>query len=198
MNDQMYVDTELDKILLLYSEMNRVPRTFISEKEQMCVALMRNPVSAEKSVAIFGAALGLFPPAAILMNITSNLARGWWLVIYFAPVILLTALVGYWFARTVAKVLRELEQLDWIMMSLLAMLLGGAWGALSGIIGGLPIFVVGAIAGAYFGAIVGAAALPVFAIFHRFLNVDGYLDRRVLVPLTAGISLSISALFLVR
>jgi hypothetical protein len=196
MDDQMYADTELDKILLLYSEMNRVPHTFISEKQQMCVALMRNPVSVEKSVAIFGAMLGLFPPAAVLMNITSSLARGWWIVIYFAPAILVTTLVGYRLGSTVANVLRKLERLDWIMMTLFVMLLGGAWGALSGIAGGLPIFVVGAIAGGYLGAIVGGIALPIFAIFHRFLNVDGFLDRRVLVPLTAGISLSISAVML--
>src|SRR5215470_12575956 len=110
---------------------------------------MQDPVSTEKSVAILGTMLGVFPPAAILVNFVRNSFFGWLLIGLFVVGIVVTALVGYQLGRIVARVLSKLEQKDWVTMTVLLMLVGGSWGAVSGIAGGTPILVVGAIAGGF-------------------------------------------------
>jgi hypothetical protein len=141
--------------------------------------MMRHPLGFEEAFAALGGFLGTFIPASIYlhMHFSHTGSLGWFL----APFVLaniVTALTGYYLGALMGKIARMAEAKDWITMTVFLTFLGGAWGAVSGFIGGLVVLIVGAFFGGILGIFVGAPALPVFAILHRILSVRGFIDSR--------------------
>ena len=188
------VVVRLNNLLNLNAETARQQQLFSSNAQRRAFQMMQRPVNFERTFAAFGAFLGTFPVAAIYLRIYFHRAGDiGWLMIFFVVANILTALAGYFFGALVGKFARNAQQYDWITMTVFLTLVGGAWGMISGFIGGLAIFIVGAFFGGAIGSVVGALAMPVFAITHRLNNIAGFIERRQLIALAGGISLTAAA-----
>lgn len=190
----------LNALLAANAEIAREKSTFRSEREKFDAALMSNPLSMEKTFAYFGLLLGTFPPMAMFTRFFFEKGvfrvEDFWILGVVAVVNLIAAIVGYFSGKLIAKIVGELEKLSWHYMILALPFVGIFWGMLAGGAGGMVIFLVGAFFGAALGGAVGAAALPAFTIFHRFLKKGDLFDRRHFLPIAFGIVFAISAFIL--
>jgi len=192
--DKSGTSERLDLLRALNAETERRRSFFGTEAEKRAYLMIRNPINFEEAFAILGVFLGMFPPAAIYLNMHfANPGSMGWLLALFVLANIVTAAAGYYLGALVGKIVRFVEKKDWVTMTVFLILIGGAWGAISGFAGGLFIFLIGSLYGAFFGILVGAAVLPVFSILHRLLNVRGFIDRRQAIPLAVGMSLIVSA-----
>jgi len=82
------------------------------------------------------------------------------------------------------------------MMILLSPFIGILWGIMAGGAGGVIIFLVGAIFGAFIGGMVGGAALPLFLIFHRLLRKGEFIEQKHFLPIAFGITFTICSFIL--
>lgn len=170
------------------------------EREKMEAEMMASPLSFEKAFGLFGLLLGTFPPLAFFLGFFTDTGgfrfNEIWVFGLLAIVNLLTAIVGFFSGRIVGRWARELDKYSLGAVLLLAPFIGILWGAVSGGAGGLIIFVFGAIIGAFFGAAVGGAALPLFIVLHRWLKKGEMIDRRHFLPVAFGITFTICAFIL--
>lgn len=171
-----------------------------AEREAIEESYMTRPFSTENAFAYFGVMLGALPVVAIFMRllIDGQIFRNensWILGIFFI-VSLISATVGFFTGKSVGRMVSRLEQASWSRMILALPFVGLGWGILAGGAGGIIIFVVGALFGAFIGGAVGAIALPVFAVFHRLVKRGERIDARHFLPLALGTTLTIMALFL--
>ncbi|HSK72884.1 MAG TPA: hypothetical protein VK892_14375 [Pyrinomonadaceae bacterium] len=198
--DGELVHERLDFLLDINTETARQKAMYRSEREKMEAEMMANPLNFEKAFAYFGLLLGIFPPLAFFIGFFTD-AGGFrfneiWVFGLLAIVNLLTAIVGFFSGKIVGKWMRELDKYPLGAVLLLAPFIGILWSAVSGGAGGLVIFVFGAILGAFFGATVGGAALPLFIVLHRWLKKGEMIDRRHFLPIAFGITFIICAFIL--
>lgn len=190
----------LDALLAANAAVALEKSLFASEREKLARALMVNPWSVEKTFAYFGLLLGAFPPLAIFVKFFTEKGvfrtEDFWIIGVVAIVNLISATVGYFSGRVVGRVVGELEKSSWTRMLLALPFIGIFWGILAGGAGGIIIFGVGAFFGAALGALVGAAALPIFTIFHRALKNGDQIERDHFLPVAFGTALTISAFIL--
>ncbi len=172
---------------------------FRTPKEERETGLMLRPVSADKAYAALGLAIGTFPPAAIFTKIFWNARieeETLVILILLFAVNLVCAFAGYGMGRVLGKTVVELERKSWSMMFLLVPFLAMAWGITTGAIGGLVFFGFGAFFGPFFAVPVSLVAFTVFAVLHRLIETGGMIERKHLLPIAFGISLTISAFIL--
>lgn len=195
-----FTEQRLDFLLEANAEIARAKSMYLSERERREAALIKNPLSVEDTFARFGMLLGIFPPTAFFVRLftVSRIFQGedFWILGVVAIVVLISAVVGYLSGRRIGRIVFELEKKSWSKMLLALPFVGIFWGLMAGGAGGTVIFVVGALFGAVIGGLVGAAALPIFAIFHRLLKRGDKIDGRHFLPLAFGISLIVSAFLL--
>jgi hypothetical protein len=178
-------------------------KLFRTPQEEAEVELMRRPISSQKAYGVLGLALGTFPPAAIFAKIFGNSI--WYgrieeeafiiLLLLFA-MNLVCALAGYGMGLVLGKAAFEFERSSWTKMFIMLPLLAIVWGAVTGAAGGLVFFGFGALIAPFFAIPVSLVAFPVFALLHRLLERGSMIDRKHLLPLAFGISLTISAFIL--
>jgi len=173
---------------------------FRTERERTEAALMSNPLSIEKTFALFGLLLGTFPPLAMFIRFFAEkgIFRGedFWIVGVLAIINLITATVGYFSGKLIGKIVGNLEDYSWSYMLFILPFIGIFWGILAGGAGGIIIFGIGAFFGAALGAMVGMVALPALAVFHRLLKKGDQFDRKHFLPIAIGITFIISAFIL--
>ena len=180
-------------------ELNAEPADLASKAVSPESAIFRNPISTEKACSILGLTLGTIPTTAIFSNLISDrplLNDAALLLLLIALAIAGTGAAGYFSGKIVGKVLREMEQASWPLMTVMLFFVGILWGLVSGAAGGLFLIIFGAIPGAMIGAAVGAFALPVFGIIHRLLQKEGLVERNRLLPVAFGISTLAAGLML--
>lgn len=188
-------------LLALNSEIAKQKAMFRSAAERLDASLMRHPLAFEKTFAYFGLLLGTFPPATFFLSfVISSRVNGLHPAI---PILLLfvnlvTAVTGYFSGRIVGTIVGKFEKSSRSRIALIMPLIGFAWGAVCGWIGGIFIFVIGAFFGAFLGGAVGAVALPVFVGFHRWLKRGDFMDRRHFLPVAFGVTFTISSFILGR
>jgi hypothetical protein len=162
--------------------------------------LMKTPLTLEKTFAYFGLLLGTFPPAAFFIRLVADSGMlnsdGAWLLGVFFIVNLISAVVGYFSGKFIARSVRELEKFSWLAMLTIAPFVGMVWGIIAGGAGGVIIFVFGAVFGALLGSLVGGAALPIFAVFHRLLKKGEMIELKHFLPLAFGITFTICSFIL--
>lgn len=148
----------------------------------------------EKTYALFGAILGIFPPAAFFLRFLLGSKSETWLAGAGLIVIIVAAIVGYFTGKAVGRVLENVESGSWWSQLLLVPVVGLVWGIITGMASGVIIFIVGALFGGVIGGLVGAAALPAFYLLQKLL-IDGNSARadRIL-PLGLGVALVISGI----
>ena len=190
----------LDVLLKINAETLREKEMFADDRERLEAELMAHPISTEKAFSYFGALLGALPPLALLTRfmLDTKGIRGEdaWLIGVFAIVNVVSAVVGYFSGRLIAKMVKNLEKSSWTTMILALPFVGIILGMMSGGAGGAVILLFGAIFGAIIGGMVGSFALPVFTIFHRLLKKGDQIERKHFLPLAFGITFIISAFML--
>ena len=122
--------------------------------------------------------------------------EGLWVFALLLLVNVGSATAGYFSGKLVGKAVLSLEKQPWWAMLFVMPLLGFMWGVVSGAAGGFLFFVIGAIFGAMIGGAVGAAALPLFSIFHRIFKRGEEMDRKHFLPVAFGITFVICAFIL--
>lgn len=162
--------------------------------------MMLNPLSPEKAFAYYGVMLGAFPPAAMffryLMEVSPRSGVEFWVIGLLSVSVLLSAIAGHFSGMLIGNLVKRIERLSWSKMVLAMPFLGFFWGMIAGGAGGFMIFVIGAFFGAILGGMVGALALPAFAVLHRALKRGDVIDRRHFLPLAFGITLTICSFIL--
>ena len=193
--DSEIVRQRLDYLLAVNAETARQKAMFQSDKEKLEADLMKNPLNSEKTYAYFGLLLGTFPPAAFFTKfaIDSRIALGEeaWIFGVLFIVNLISAVVGYFSGKLIAKSVREVEKYSWRSMFLVLPFIGMFWGMLSGGAGGAIVLIFGAFFGAILGALVGGIALPTFTVFHRLLKRGDAIELQHFLPLAFGITFAI-------
>jgi hypothetical protein len=162
-----------------------------SDREKLEAELMKNPLSLEKTFSYFGLLLGAFPPAAMFIRVAVEGKLDGWVFGVMFIINLISAVVGFFSGRIVAKAMRFYENKSWTTMLLAMPFIGLLWGAAAGAAGGVVVFIFGALAGAMLGGIVGSAALPAFAIFHRWLKKGESIEQKHFLPIAFGVVLTI-------
>lgn len=199
-SDNELTQKRLNALLAVNAETAREKSMFRSEHEKTAAALLENPLSAEKAFAYLGLLLGIFPPMAMFIRFFSEkgVFRGedFWILGVVAVVNLITAIVGYFSGKLIAKMVCEVEKWSWRRMILALPFIGIFWGVLAGGAGGIIIFVVGAFVGAALGGAVGSVALPIFTLLHRSLKKGDQIDLKHFLPIALGITFIISAFIL--
>lgn len=167
--------------------------------------LMRHPVSSEKAFAFLGLLLGALPSAAIFVRLfgygivrgsINILEAGGTLFFLCLFINLVCCLVGYAMGSFVSGSALRLEHNSWVRMLIIMPLLGAAWGAVTGVVGGFFVLGIGAFFGWVFGIPVGFFGFLMFAIIHRALERGGMIDARHFAPLASGIAAIITSLIL--
>ena len=198
--DGEIVRQRLDYLLAANAETDRQNAMFKSDREKLEADLMKNPLTTEKTYAYFGLLLGTFPPAAFFTKfaIDSRIAFGEeaWIFGVLFIVNLVSAVVGYFSGKLIAKSVRETESYSWWAMFLVLPFIGMFWGMMAGGAGGAIIFIFGAFFGAILGALVGGIALPVFTIFHRLMKRGDVIELKHFLPIAFGITFAICSFIL--
>jgi hypothetical protein len=104
-----------------------------------------------------------------------------------------SAVTGFLTGKMVGRAMSKINRIHPVHRVFALVAVGLLWGMAAGAGGGVFIFLVGAIAGAVIGGLVGAVALPVFAILHNLLRRGDAIDKRHLLPLAFGVTLTICA-----
>lgn len=160
--------------------------------------LMRRPIPTQKAYAIFGLLLGTLPPAAIFTRIFGGpgAANDYGLVLICLLMNIACALVGYGMGGALGRSVDNLERAPWGQMLGISMLMGLAWGAVTGAAGGMLFFIIGALFGIICAMPVGFIAFALFTPLHRTLARGGVIDARHFWPVASGIIMLIVALIL--
>jgi sorbitol-specific phosphotransferase system component IIBC len=190
----------LDELIAANAATEKRRRVYPDPRHELEAATMSQPISADKAYQYFGMLLGSLGPWAIVMKIMFDIERGtpeeFWFVSMFAVAAFVTSTTGFLTGKLVARALDSIKNNRWSSYISISALIGIAWGAFSGGIGGVFILVIGGFIGSAIGAIAAGLALPAFASFHRLLSRGGYIELKHFLPLALGIVLTMCAFIL--
>ncbi|HYN85776.1 MAG TPA: hypothetical protein VER32_11005 [Pyrinomonadaceae bacterium] len=164
--------------------------------------LVARPVAPREAFALFGALLGLLPPAAIFtrtFGFGAGLEQDWGRYSFFLLCLTMNVvcvLFGRAMGARLAARFDALRSRSWLYTVAAAALLGAAWGFATGSLGGFVFFGFGAFFGAACAIPVGAVAFAVFAPLHRLVARGGMIDARQLRPLALGVAATVAAVIL--
>ena len=159
-----------------------------SDREEMEAGMMKNPLSLEQTFSYLGLLLGAFPPAAMFIRFAVDGKIDGWVFGVMFIINLISAVVGFFSGKVVAKMVRLAESTSWTSMLLLLPVIGLIWGIVTGAAGGVVVFFFGAFFGAVLGGIVGGIALPFFTIFHRLLKKGESIELKHFLPVAFGVT----------
>jgi hypothetical protein len=184
-------EIKLDK-LLYHNDLEKAERD-----------LMKNPLTNEKAFARFGLMLGTFPPMMIfgsflLNEFRHNPSNEKWLPVFLLLFVnIVCAVAGYYSGKNIiSQFIAKAETYSWSSMILLMPFIGILWGIITGGIGGVFIFIIGAFFGAIIASMVGSVALTTFTVFHRLLKRGDSIEQKHFLPVAFGITATICAFIL--
>ena len=171
-------------------------RRLIREKEQSRALSMQRPLTTEQAYRRFGTFLGLLPPFALFERFLAS-TRGddaFWVVALCVAMNVVCCLVGRWFGGRLGRWAGDPRVRSRVSFAFVVFVMAVAWSVVTGGLGGVLFFGIGAIFGVFFAAPVALAAFPVFAILHRLISRGGMIEARHTWPLAFGIPLTIAAM----
>ncbi len=193
--DSVLTRRRLDSLIAANAEFDHRRGLYKTVKEEFEASMMNHPLSPEAVFSYFGLMLGIFPPAAIFLKTISSAGdfrrEDAWVIALMILVNFVSAAVGFVTGKLVGKVVVRAERYPWWAALFLMPFIGLGWGVATGGSAGVFVFIVGAIFGALMGGVVGAAALPVFALFHLILKRGDKMERSHFLPIALGITLAI-------
>lgn len=167
--------------------------------EEGASLLMRNPVTAAEAYRWFGMFLGLFPPAAIFARIFGHiLAAGNEpaLLALCLAMLAVCCIFGRKAGEMLGRKLGNPRARSKSRLLLISLLFALVWGVMTGGLGGLVFFGIGAFVGAFLAVPVAIASFPLFMQLHRLLSRDGMIEERHMLPLAFGLPCVIAAAIL--
>lgn len=197
-----HTDQNLAILLEANAENARQKAKYQTDKERFEAESMSWPIDTEHALAFFGLMLGIFPPATIFLG--PAVIRGefqidqLWVVGILLIVNMVSAVVGCVSGRWVGRKVINAERMSWSRMMIFLPFIGALWGFMAGGAGGFIFFAIGSVFGAMVGGIVGAIALPVFAMVHRILQRGDDIELKHFLPLSLGVTLTICSVILGR
>ena len=194
--DGELVKQRLNALLAINAETARQKAMYHSDREKLEADLMKNPLGLEKTFSYFGLLLGAFPPAAMFIRFAIDGRLDGWVFGVMFIINLISAVVGFFSGKIVAKLVRFVENYSWSTMLPALALIGLLWGAVSGAAGGVIVFFFGAFFGAVLGGIVGSVALPLFTVFHRWLKKGESIELKHFLPVAFGVTFVICGFIL--
>jgi hypothetical protein len=194
--DGELIQQRLNSLLTINAETARRKAMYASDREKLESELMTNPLSLEKTFSYFGLILGAFPPAAMFLRFAIDGKMDGWMFGVMFIINLISAIVGFFSGKVIAKTVRFFETKSWSAMILMMPLIGLLWGMVSGGAGGIIVFIFGAFFGAILGGIVGSIALPVFTIFHRLMKKGENIEFKHFLPIAFGVTFVICGFIL--
>lgn len=198
--DDRIIEQRLEHLLELNAAIDRERLFYRSNHERFEVSFMSFPLDSKKVFAYFGFMIGVMPPFALVFKIiieTIPVERIPVLfIILLAAAGIATGLAGYATGRLVPSAVNATAKFALPNRIALLSLVGLAWGAVSGAIGGLFLFFIGAIFAGIAGGVVGAFTVPVLACFHSALRSGDFIEFKHFLPIAFGITLSLCALVL--
>lgn len=174
------------------------------ERARLQALSQLDPQNRREAYRLFGAFLGLLPPAAIFWRMFGDEVLrdggevGWFLLLLAMNVV--CCLVGRVIGGKLAS-FGHREQPDfgaraWLRVLAASLVVAVAWAAVTGGAGGALLLGIGAVFGAIIATPVALVAFPVFAALHRLLAPGGMIEQRRLWPLALGIPSVIAAAIL--
>src|SRR2546423_8982232 len=163
--------------------------------------LMRHPLTARRAYALFGMLVGALPPAIIFARIfgygfSPRFSDSPAIFFICLLVNVMCCFIGRVMGAQLSLTLDRVERLSWSKMLLMLPLIGAAWGGVTGWVGGLFFFIIGAVFGLICAVPVGMLAFTIFTPLHRLLARGGMIDARHFWPLACGTTMIVSALIL--
>jgi hypothetical protein len=193
-------EQRLAELLKVNAETARDKALYRTDRERTEASSMSSPIDSNKVFAYFGLTIGTLPPFALAFKIigegiTDEPVAGLFLALLAAAGIA-TGSMGYALGRVVPSALSYAEQFRVPNRIAFLAMVGFAWGAVSGAVGGLLLFVIGSIFAALAGGLVGAVALPILAAFHSALRRGELIEMKHFLPIAFGITLTLCAFIL--
>jgi hypothetical protein len=194
------VERRIEHLLRLNAESARQRSLFENEEQRRKALLMRWPIDSRHAFGYFGLIIGSLPVLAIAVRILASGGIGGREVgfaILYTSAAIGTGLIGLVLGqRYVPKAVKYASNFSLPNRVALWILIGLAWGAISGASGGMVIFVIGSIFGAILGGLVGAVTVPIMLALHSSVNVGDTIEAKHFLPIAFGVTLSVCALVL--
>lgn len=199
--DRSIVDDErLNWLVYKNEQVRRERQLFRTDREKRDAESMQTPITSRTAYAFFGFLLGFLPVFSIFAKIIIEAGgvreeNGWLSVLILAASVG-TAVAAFFTGRTVARIVERLDSVRWSWYLTALPFIGLLWGAVSGAVGGVFLFIIGSVFGAVIGGMIGALALPVFGALHRALKRGDLIELKHFLPLSFGIVLFVCAFIL--
>ena len=174
-------------------------RRLIRAREQDRALAMQQPLTTEQAFRWFGTFLGLIPPLALFSRFIASSgvhSDAIWIVALCVGMNVVCCLVGRWFGGYLGRWAGDPRTRTRSGFALTVFIMIVAWSVVTGGLGGLLFFGIGAIFGVLFAAPVALVGFPVFAILHRLISRGGMIEERHTWPLAFGIPLTIAAMMM--
>ena len=161
---------------------------------------MSAPIDSKKAVGYFGILIGTLPPFALLLKVVGETMPGAQmssvLLVLLAVAGVASGLTGYGFRRFVSSAIDSSSHYRLANRIVALSIIGLLWGAASGAVGGLFLFLIGSIFGGIFGGAIGAVTLPLLIGLRSFVREGDLVEMRHFLPIAFGITLTVCALIL--
>ena len=171
-------------------------RRLASQREEGRALSMEQPATTEQAYRLFGTFLGLLPPLAIFERalMETKGEEAFWVAAFCAGMNIVCCLVGRWFGGYLGGWAGDPRRRSRVGFALVVFVMAISWSVVTGGLGGLLFFGIGAFFGPFFAAPVALVGFPAFAILHRLISRGGMIEARQVWPLAFGIPLAIAAL----
>jgi hypothetical protein len=172
-------------------------RLALAEEERRALS-MHKPLTTEQAYRWFGTFLGLLPPLALFERFLAG-TRGddaLWVVALCVGMNVVCCLVGRWFGGRLGRWAGNPRPRSRAGFALVVFLMAVTWSVVTGGLGGVLFFGIGAIFGVLCALPVALAAFPAFAFLHRLISRGGMIEARHTWPLAFGIPLTIAAMIM--
>ena len=176
-----------------------VQRRRLAREREECGALsMRRPLTTEQTYRWFGTFLGLLPPFALFERFLteSGSFKEFSPVAFCVAMNVVCCLVGRWFGGYLGRWAGNPRTRTRAGFALVLFVMALGWSVVTGGLGGLLFFGIGALFGAFIAAPVALVGFPAFAILHRLISRGGMIEARHTWPLAFGIPLTIAAMIM--
>ena len=199
-DDDRLTQQRLTNLLEINAGIAREKSLYRSDRERVEAGLMTKPIDSKKAFSYFGLLIGTMPPFALVFKIISETAAVERMPVLFLVLLgaagVTTGVVGYASGRFVPAAISGFGRFRLANHVVLLSLVGFVWGAVSGAIGGLFIFIIGAFVAAIAGGVIGAVTLPLLVAFHIALRRGDLIEVKHFLPVAFGITLSLCAFIL--
>lgn len=170
---------------------------FRTSRERYEAHLIRRPLPATTVFGLFGLIIGSLPPLAIAVKSISETVTlrppHFILIALLVVSSIVTGIVGAVLGRRVPAAIDSARGLRIPNRLAALVLLGISWGAVSGIAGGVFLFLFGAFFGAIVGAVIGALTVPAMVTMYEILRRGEVMDSRHFAPIAIGLTLAVCA-----